>query len=136
MKHVYDDGGRGRYFAAKKVGDCVVRAVAIATRMDYKRVYDEITCIVGYTPRNGVRKADTRKIMAHFGGRWHPTMTIGSGCKTHLKDGEIPKNGNIVCKLSKHVVAVIDGAIHDTYDSSRNGTRCVYGYWVFDKTSK
>jgi len=26
-------------------------------------------------------------------------------------------------------VAVIDGVINDTYDCSREGTRCVYGYW-------
>jgi hypothetical protein len=24
---------------------------------------------------------------------------------------------------------VIDGVIHDTHDCSRNGTRCVYGYY-------
>ena len=22
-----------------------------------------------------------------------------------------------------------DGVVHDTYDPSRDGTRCVYGYW-------
>jgi|SRR5262245_25045412 len=27
------------------------------------------------------------------------------------------------------VVAVIDGVIHDTHDCSRDGTRCVYGYF-------
>jgi hypothetical protein len=25
---------------------------------------------------------------------------------------------------------VIDGVIHDTFDPSRGGTRCVYGYWI------
>ena len=24
---------------------------------------------------------------------------------------------------------MIDGVIHDTYDPTRGGTRCVYGYW-------
>jgi hypothetical protein len=27
--------------------------------------------------------------------------------------------------------AVIDGVIHDTFNPSRGGSRCVYGYWVF-----
>lgn len=131
MKVRYDDGGRSKYFTASKVGDCVTRAIAIATQRDYKEVYNTITKIVGYTPRNGVKKADTKKLMAHFGGVWHPTMTVGSGCTTHLEDGEIPMHGRIICKCSKHVVAVIDGVIHDTYDASRNGKRCIYGYWVF-----
>jgi len=32
--------------------------------------------------------------------------------------------------LFKHTTAVIDGIIHDTYDPSRAGTRCVYGYFT------
>jgi hypothetical protein len=32
--------------------------------------------------------------------------------------------------VSKHYCAVIDGVIHDTSDPSRDGTRCVYGYWI------
>jgi hypothetical protein len=27
-------------------------------------------------------------------------------------------------------MAVIDGVIHDTYDPSRDGKRCVYGYFT------
>ena len=132
MKFKKNDGGRGVYFTASKVGDCVTRAIAIATNKDYKEVYDDIAHIVGYTPRNGVRKTDVKKLMKHFGGRWVSCMAIGSGCTTHLRDDEIPMKGNIVCKLSKHVVAVIDGVINDTYDASRDGSRCVYGYWVFN----
>ena len=55
-------------------------------------------------------------------------MSIGSGCKVHLKADELP-SGNIIVALSKHYCAVIDGVIHDTHDCSRNETRCVYGYW-------
>ena len=132
MKVKFNDGGRSKYFAASDVGDCVTRAVAIVTGKDYKCVYNEISKIIGYTPRNGVRQKDTKKVMAHFGGFWHPTMKVGCGCTTHLKDGEIPMRGRIICNVSKHVVAVIDGVINDTFDPSRNGTRCVYGYWSFN----
>lgn len=131
MRFSYNDGGRAKYFSASKVGDCVTRAIAIATNTDYKEVYNKIADIVGYTPRNGVRKTDTKKVMNAFGGVWHACMTIGSGCKTHLADNEVPMHGRIVCSLSKHVCAVIDGVINDTYDASRDGGRCVYGYWTF-----
>ena len=46
----------------------------------------------------------------------------------HLKRDELP-SGRIVCSLSRHLVACVDGVVHDTYDSTRGGTRCVYGYW-------
>ena len=131
MEFVYDDGGRGKYFTATKVGDCVTRAVAIATRRDYKDVYDEITKLVGYTPRNGVQHKDTKKVIEHFGGRWVSCMKIGSGCKTHLRDGELPPKRTIICNVSKHVTCIVNGVIHDTYDPSRDGNRCVYGYWAF-----
>ena len=55
-------------------------------------------------------------------------MFIGSGCKVHLRNDELPAGRLIVC-LSRHYTAVIDGVIHDTHDPSRGGTRCVYGYW-------
>ena len=58
-----------------------------------------------------------------------PTMAIGSGCRVHLRADELPQ-GRLVVQVSKHYTAVVDGVIHDTYACSRDGTRCVYGYWV------
>ena len=131
MKWEYNDGGRERYFSASRVGDCVTRAVAIAANMDYKDVYDTIRTITGYYPRNGVKNKDVRKVMEWFGGAWVPCMSVGSGCKVHLRDNEVPMTGSIICNLSKHVTAIIDGVIQDTFDPSRDGKRCVYGYWIF-----
>ena len=37
-------------------------------------------------------------------------MHIGSGCKVHLRDGELP-SGRLVVSVSKHMVAVVDGVI-------------------------
>jgi hypothetical protein len=56
-------------------------------------------------------------------------MQIGSGCQVHMRDGELPSDGPLVLSLSKHYCAVVDGVIRDTHDPSRDGTRCVYGYW-------
>jgi hypothetical protein len=46
----------------------------------------------------------------------------------HLRAEELP-GGRLIVKVSKHVVAVIDGVINDSHDPSRGGTRCVYGYY-------
>jgi hypothetical protein len=55
-------------------------------------------------------------------------MQIGNGYKVHLKNEELPAD-RLVDSLSKHSAAVIDGVLHDIYDCTRDGTRCVYGYY-------
>lgn len=140
MRFVYNDGGRSKYFKAEKVGDCVCRAIAIATEHDYKEVYNLITEFSKHertgkrkrgtsSARNGVYKGTIRKVMEHYGWTWHPTMLVGQGCKVHLDSSELP-SGRLVVSVSKHLTAVIDGVLNDTYDCSRDGTRCVYGYFT------
>ena len=137
--YMYDDGGRAAAGFKGRTGDCVTRAVAIATGLPYREVYDAINeeakrerPRLGRTrssARTGVHKATTRRFLEQLGWQWHPTMGIGTGCQVHLQADELP-SGRIIAKVSKHLVAVIDGVIHDTYDPSRDGTRCVYGYWT------
>lgn len=134
MRVVYDDGGRSEYFRGT-CGDCVVRAIAITSGHDYKEIYNAVRDITGYTPRNGVhtKHKKFKQFMEGLGYEWHSTMQFGSGCKVHLADGEIPSEGRLICTLSKHWTAVIDGVVHDTYDPSRMESRCVYGYWLLKK---
>ena len=37
----YTDGGRSKYYPEQHVGDCVIRAIAIATERDYKEVVED-----------------------------------------------------------------------------------------------
>jgi hypothetical protein len=67
--------------------------------------------------------------MTSLGFVWVPTMAIGQGTKVHLKNGELPARGRLVVQLSRHMCAVVNGVVHDTYNPDREGTRCVYGYW-------
>lgn len=131
LEYIYNDGGRSKYFKGKDTGDCVVRSIAIAAQRDYKEVYDEAAKLLGYTPRNGIKHKDTRQLVSHFGGSWVSKMSIGQGCTTHLRRDEIPMQGRIICSVTGHLTAVIDGVINDTYDPSRDGNRCVYGYYIF-----
>jgi hypothetical protein len=129
----YDDGGRAAAGYKGDTGDCVTRAIAIAMELPYERVYERVATINRdygdgvKTARNGLTKALRRKLIEKNGWTWTPTMFIGSGCKVHLRADELPP-GRLIVSVSKHLVAVIDGVIHDTYDCSREGTRCVYGY--------
>lgn len=131
MDWVYDDGGRGRYFKGRNVRDCVVRSLAIASRNDYRYVYDLARKVSGDTPRNGVKAKHCHQLAALLGGRWVPCCGIGVKNRVHLVDSELPQ-GRIVCRVSGHLTAVIEGVIHDNHDPSRNGTRMVYGYWIFE----
>jgi hypothetical protein len=146
MNFQFDDGGRAAAGFKGKAGDCVVRAVAVASGRPYKDVYRELAMGCGEqraTKRTGKRSASARNgintkrkwfknYMGELGFSWTPTMTIGSGCKVHLRSEELP-HGRIVVALSRHYAAVIDGVLHDTYCDDRAGTRCVYGYWSKDE---
>lgn len=145
MSYIYNDGGRAESGYKGKTGDCVTRAIAIATGKPYKEVYDLVNRISKEervrsgrkksSARTGVKRKSVRDLLAELGAEWVPTMSIGSGCRVHLRAEELPK-GTIIASLSGHIVAVIDGVIHDTYDPSREGTRCVYGYWVIKEGRK
>ena len=142
----YDDGGRKSTGYKGETGDCVTRAIAIATNFSYQKVYDDLTLdakefrlksnsklAYGMKPKNDSARLGThRKVFTPYllrhGWKWKPTMFIGQGCKTHLRYDDLPM-GILICSVSRHIVTIKDKVIHDTYDCSRDGTRCVYGYF-------
>lgn len=145
---VADDGGRRAAGFAGHVGDCVVRAIAIAAGTPYAEVYDALheaaladawlmrrlerrygaRARAHASPRSGVHRRVHDRYLAERGWAWTPTMKIGQGCTVHLRAEELP-GGRLIVRVSRHMCALIDGVIHDTHDPSRGGTRCVYGYW-------
>ena len=139
MNFQHNDGGREAAGFKGKAGDCVVRAIAIAMGREYQHVIDDIEHLAVENERGAKKSRATkgvytskkwfREYMARLGWKFVPTMSIGSGCKVHLRAEELP-SGTIICSVSKHYTTVINGVINDTFDPSRNGTRCVYGYWV------
>lgn len=131
MKFIYNDGGRSKYFKGKQaVGDCAIRAIAIATGLEYIKVYDDLKALNnGVSCRNGTPKKVDKKYLTQLGWVWHPTMHIGQGCTVHLDADELPA-GTLIVQVSGHLVCVKDGVVYDTYDCTRGGNRCVYGYWT------
>lgn len=141
MTFKYNDGGREAAGFKGQAGDCVARAVSIASGRPYAEVYARLAEGNGSqragkkgkrsaSARNGVHV--TRKwfkdLMVEWGFVWVPTMTIGSGCKVHLRADELPA-GRLVVSVSGHYTTMIDGVINDTWNPDRGGDRCVYGYW-------
>ena len=135
------DGGRLAAGFKGRTGDCATRALSIVTGRPYREVYDLVNefCAAERpskqrrtpsTARDGVHMVTMRKVAEHLGGVWTPTMGIGTGTTVHVRADELPR-GRLVLRLSRHFAAFIDGELYDTYDSSRDGTRAVYGYWTF-----
>jgi hypothetical protein len=121
----------------------VTRAFAIASGRPYSEVYALVNELAQHerqnaaprrkgrrsSARTGVSKATSRKLAEALGFEPHvATMKIGSGCTVHVKADELPP-GRLVLNLSRHLAAFVDGKLRDAFDCSRDGTRCVYGYW-------
>ena len=137
----YNDGGRRKYFKGKG-GDCVTRAIAIASGIDYKEVYDILASgmasqrktkraarVTGKrTALHGinVKRKWFRDYMNSIGFTWAPTMRVGQGCKTHLCKEELP-SGKLVVSVSGHYTAMIDGVIQDTFSPQRIWSRPFQG---------
>ena len=142
-----NDGGRAAAGYKGQVGDCVVRSIAIVTNHSYQKIYGDLykankefrttsrTKLAkslkqkNDTPRTGTHRLVLKKYLKELGWHWTPTMFVGQGCKVHLKKNELP-SGTLIVSCSKHITVVKDGVLHDTYDCTRRGTRCVYGYWT------
>ncbi len=144
MEWVYDDGGRKAAGYMGRARDCAARAIAIVTGCSYQQAIADLaaTCererereeastrLRGgvSTPHRGIHTATMRAHMERLGWEWVPTMKVGQGCKVHLRADELP-GGTIICRVSRHFVAVVDGVARDNHDPRREGRRCVYGYW-------
>ncbi len=146
LEFVYDDGGRKAAGYKGTTEDCVTRALAIATQLPYQQVYDDLYAgqkvfregrsrrarkakARGYTSRDGIYREVYQPYLESHGWIWTPKHAIGQPASVHLRKGELPM-GRIICRVTKHLTAVIDGAIHDTYDPSRDGDRMVYGIFT------
>ena len=145
MTFTYNDGGRAAAGYKGKASDCVARSLAIVTGRPYSEIYERLAAGNAAQRQTRGMKASRRGVHTashgintkrkwfsayalELGLTWTPTMGIGTGCTVHARRDELP-SGRLILRLSRHCVAMIDGVIHDTYDPTRGGTRCVYGYW-------
>lgn len=135
----YNDGGRKEAGYKGDTRDCVCRAIAIATQLPYQKVYDDLNNLIALHrnskqkrkshSRTGVFKKFADKYLKSIGWKWVACMRIGTGCQVHLTPEELPK-GRLIVRVARHFTSVIDGVLHDTWDCSKDGKKCVYGYYI------
>jgi hypothetical protein len=117
MRYNYNDGGRRDAGYKGERGDCVTRAIAIATGTSYRQVYRELTELtksmtggLDTSVANGCSDEVAHRYLIDLG--WSVVLTP----KTYLKDA--PRDQRILVSLTeRHNVAVINGTVHDSWDS-------------------
>lgn len=128
------DGGRADAGFRGTTRDCVPRAIAIATGLPYREIYDELSRrqkayytkklrestpryrrfwerrLKQYSARNGVRNEVWRPYLKSLG--WQPSVGY-----RWIED--FPSTGTFIILQHKHMVTIKDGVLYDTYDSSK-----------------
>ncbi len=132
MKFIKTDGGRAEAGYKGSTGDCVTRAIAVATDTDYQEVYDGLFQTAkdylakknnkfskalkkgGCSPRNGVYQPISIAYLKMLGWKKVSSWDKETGYK--VLDGKAFKKGTFICKTRKHFTVVKDGVLYDSYD--------------------
>jgi len=123
------DSGRGESKRPKQTNDCTVRALANISGQPYDECYDLLKergrkCSRGGDFPNS--RKDDEALGIEFIWQSFPAvkgkrrMNIGDFCEAHPE-------GKYIARTAKHVFAVIDGVVHDSFKQAPY--RCVYGCW-------
>jgi hypothetical protein len=129
----FDDGGREAAGRIGKAGDCVCRAVSIASGRPYAEVHNRLRIITGHvrhgrrpSPENGiiVARAPFKRLMEEFGFGWVDFRHLQK-LPTVLS---LPVSGKLVVMIPRHTYAYIDGVVHDLAPPKVDFH--VQGYWI------
>jgi hypothetical protein len=140
---VRNDGGQ----PAGTKGGCVIRAIAIATGKPHHEVHqalieetrryvkkhrNRVTGWIknsrggkGFDPIYGSYDDIYRPYLEALGWKHHSTEDR----KVRLRAEDLP-SGRLIVWVHRHIVAVIDGTIHDTFNSGGAGRRPVRGFYT------
>jgi hypothetical protein len=125
----FSDGGRSKSRRPRQKNDCTVVALANATGADYDTCYDTLAkagrkCSRGFSFRVWAKTARFEgwsfREMSFPAVKGMRRVNPASFALKHTE-------GRFILKVSKHVMACVDGVIVDAYRSA--GDRCVYGAW-------
>ena len=131
---ILTDAGRSTSRRPKQKNDCTVRAVATVLGLSYDEVYDQMAhagrqcnrrfhLLDWLESRNhdepGHFVCKTRRI-SFPAIKGKERMNLAEFCKQY-------PHGRYICRVAKHVFAVIDGVVYDTFENRCD--RCVYLAW-------
>lgn len=130
MEFVWNDGGRAACGFVGSTGDCVTRAIAIATGKVYRDVYDSLSDLSEQTARHGVYQDEIDAYLRREG--W-------SQAKARMIDPDAIPSGVLILqfdpssqsrKRTRHLACVIDHTLHDTWNPFEDSEYVVESYWI------
>jgi hypothetical protein len=126
---VWDDGGRSKAGFVGLTGDCVPRAISIATGIAYRDVYHALQQSSPQSPRYGVSESVYSQYLKQRG--WQHRRIDGG-----LVDEEKFPDGLVIIGCQKtypskgHLFALVEGSIRDTWDVRDDGAYLTKEVWV------
>ena len=129
--YTFDDGGRADAGYKGSTGDCVTRAIAIITGQPYKSVYKTMAAAMkenGYSASGNAYATNKRKAPRKRGQKNAKAVQAmvmqGYGLvKVKLPKGPRPTYteasavyGNCIVSTTRHLCAIVDGKVRDTFD--------------------
>ena len=129
MDFIWNDGGRSACGFVGLTGDCVTRAIAIATGAVYRDVYAALGERSLKTPRQGVPVSIADEYLQSAGWDRHSVgkVPLLEACLpkgilvAHVCQGELTKN---------HLCTIVDHVVHDTWNASEDNDYYVVTYWT------
>lgn len=113
--------------AGQMVGDCVIRALSIATKMDWETVYMRV-CLQGYLMND--MPSSNAVWGAYLRTLGYRRYAIPNECPDCYKISDFCDDnpeGTFIVATGNHVVTVINGDYYDAWDS---GNEVPIYYWV------
>ena len=126
-KYSKDDGGRSKYFSEKNIGDCVIRAFAIALDKDYKVTMKELFDLgleMGDMPNSHPvwKEYAKRKGFVRYST---PKDKRGKKISIRNSSADAP-SCSVIALTREHLVAIVDNVQRDTWLDERT----VSSYWT------
>ncbi len=133
MDFIWNDGGRASCGFVGLTGDCVTRAISIATGTVYRDVYAQLGEASTKSPRNGIPIPIVADYLAN--GGWSHSIAFDSP----LSLCELPKGVVILhlCKRSgrgHHLTTIIDHVVHDTWNPAEDDDYIIKDIWSYQST--
>jgi hypothetical protein len=122
MDFIWNDGGRASSGFVGLTGDCVPRAIAIATGIAYREVYEKLGSASDKSPRFGVRTDVAHAFLSERG--WIRSQGLEQPFAMHSLV-HIARYDR-----SHHFCTLIDHVMHDTWDASEDDDYTVIDYWT------
>ena len=129
MEFMWNDGGRAVSGFVGTTGDCVTRAICIATGRSYREVYAELGERAASSPRNGI---PIDVVSQYLRSRdWQPVASHGKNIlgEAALPDGVVILHIRADSRRSSHLVTVVDRVIYDTWNPADDRSYSILEYW-------